>query len=174
MNIRKITCILLAALFGASGAWAKNLEYEVKAAFIYNFAKFVKWPEGTSKITFCIVGKNPFGASVDSVDGKPIADKAFKVALTGSLSAACNIVFISESERSRLASIIESIKSDGVLTVADTEGFAAKGVMINFFIDDEGRVRFELNNDAIKKGGVLISSQLLKLGKVVDGAGVRP
>lgn len=173
MNIRGATCILLVALFGASGAWAKDIEYDVKAAFIYNFAKFVKWPEGTSKITFCIVGKNPFGASTDGVDGKPVADKTFKVALTGALNAACNIVFIAESERGRLASTLESIKGDGVLTVADTEGFAARGVMINFFIDEEGRVRFEVNNEAMKKGGVIIGSQLLKLGKVVNGAGVR-
>jgi len=78
----------------------------------------------------------------------------------------CHLVFISKSERSRLADIFSSLESASVLTVSETENFARRGGIINFYLDGN-KVRFEINADAAQRKGIKISSQLLKLGKVL-------
>lgn len=146
-------------------------EYEVKAAFIYNIAKFVSWPPGreasTEHLTLCILGNDPFGKALDVVRGKGSGSKVWEIRyqrVTDNLQA-CQILFIAASEAGHLEEVLAGL--DGaVLTIGDSEGFAVRGSMINFFMEDR-KVRFEINLDAAHRARLNISSQLLRLAKIV-------
>jgi hypothetical protein len=175
----RLTVILTACLVAASGgcfsAWGQSAsEYEVKAAFLYNFAKFVEWPAQSFKgpddpITICIVGQNPFGHMLeDTVNGKTLEGRAFVVRNVPDVQQAgrCHILFVSSSERKNLQAILAGIRTPGVLTVGETEGFAMNGGVINFKLED-GKVRFEINLHAAAKEGLQIRSHLLSLAQIV-------
>jgi hypothetical protein len=165
--------IFLGLLAGsASGETAE--EYRVKAAFLFNFAKFVEWPPHTFKsvedpILICIVGKNPFGDFLyQAVSGHTVQGKSFGVRQIAELPqmSGCNIVFVASSERKRLATIFHEIKTAGVLTVGESDNFTAEGGVINFRIED-GTVRLQINVDAAAQEQVRISSKLLGLAEIV-------
>ncbi len=163
-------------------AWADAGEYDVKAAFLYNFAKFVDWPstafpEPNSTFRICVLGKDPFGGSLQSaVGGEEIAGHKLTVVRTDSLPkpAGCQILFVSRSERDQLPQVLAAVKDAPVLTVADTQGFLEQGGIINFLIEGS-KVRFEINNEAANRAGIKISSKLLQLARrVVPNPGARP
>jgi YfiR/HmsC-like len=151
-----------------------QLEYEVKTAFLYNFAKFVQWPadavSGGAPIRLCILGQDPFGSLLESgLRGKTLGEKPIEI---GRLSDArqvtgCQVLFISASERSQAAAILEVLSARPILTVSEIPGFAADGGMVNFYIEDR-RIRFEINPKSAARCGLRISSQLLKLSRIVD------
>jgi len=151
-------------------------EYQVKAVFLYNFAKFIEWPptmfENNDNITLCVLGEDPFGNFLSSLEGKNIKDKKFAIKRIKTIKniKQCHILFISSSEKNHLYNIFNYIKVKGlnVLTVGDTKGFTQKGGIINFIIINN-KVRFEINIDAAKQAGLKISSKLLKLAKIVQG-----
>ena len=173
-------CLVLVGCVGASAffaSWARGKdfnEYQVKAAFLYNFAKFVEWPAQSFKgpddpIAICVVGQNPFGSMLeDTVKGKRLEGRAFVVRTVADVQQAggCHILFVSSSEREHLQSILASIKTTGILTVGETAGFAKDGGIINFKLDG-GMVRFEINIDAAAKEGLQIRSNLLSLAQIV-------
>ena len=169
--------VMLAGLAGASGQSVG--EYQVKAAFLFNFAKFVEWPPETmdnsrGPIAICVVGQNPFGQSLnDAVSGKTISGRpiAVRMMATYAVGDGCHILFVSGSERKRLPSILEAARNAGVLTVGDGEGFASEGGMIGFKLD-EGKVRFEINLLAAERQKLHISSKLLSLALIVRNARV--
>jgi hypothetical protein len=149
-------------------------EYQVKAAFLYNFAKFVEWPPQTFKnfsepIKICVLGQDPFGQALEeAVSGKHIEGRAL---LVRNISAArqagnCQILFVSSSERKRLPAIFVGIKAAGILTVGEMEGFTAEGGVVNFRLEN-GRVRIEVNVQAAEQGRLRISSKLLSLAQIV-------
>ncbi|MGH9395871.1 MAG: YfiR family protein [Terriglobia bacterium] len=163
-------------IVGAAGAHSQEVsEYDVKAAFLYDFSKFVSWPAGAFKtqnspVTICVLGRNPFGDALDRVvTGKILNGRSFSVKYMTGVEAvkSCQIVFISRSERTHLKAILDSLGTSGVLTVGDTDGFAKQGVMINLFME-ENRVHFEINNKAALEAGVSMSSKLLGLAKIVN------
>lgn len=82
----------------------------------------------------------------------------------------CSVLFISASDSGNLSQILEGIKGAPVLTVGDTEGYAGRGVVVNFFLEDN-KVRFEINVEASRLAGLTISSQLLKLARIVPASG---
>jgi hypothetical protein len=145
-------------------------EYEVKAAFIFNFTKFVEWPveNQISNWRLCLVGTDPFGAALDELNGKIVKEKKMAVKRDESLGnlKSCQILFISSSEKERLRPILGAIKEHNVLTISDTENFARQGVMINFYVEDN-KVRFEINPDAIRRSGLRITSKLLRLARLI-------
>ena len=144
-------------------------EYEVKAAFLFNFTKFIEWPAGRlgkgETIVIGIVGQDPFGRVIDdivqgkSIDGHSIAVRRLKWADD---LGNCHLLFVpaGEADGGRLA----KLTSRSVVVVGETPGFTRKGGTINFVIDG-GRVRFEINGNAAKASGVVISSKLLGLAK---------
>src|ERR1700674_1256366 len=169
------SCVICVLLAGATVVRAQEpppSEYEVKAAFLYNFAKFVEWPARPAPdgnvLTLCILGPNPFGNALGILQGKPVGNMAWKVVLADSKThiQECRVLFISASESGNLSQILEGIKGAPVLTVGDTEGYAGRGVIINFYLQ-ENKVRFEINVEASKQAGLAISSQLLKLARIV-------
>jgi hypothetical protein len=148
-------------------------EYDVKAAFLYNLTKFIEWPDKSldqkSALTIYILGDAPFGNALDAIRGKTIKGKAIVVKKTNSLDILKHgdILFISNSEKGRLEQILKGISGLPILTVGDTESFAENGVIVNFYIEDN-KIRFEINIEAAKRAGLRISSNLLRLGKIIS------
>lgn len=170
--------ILAAAIplaFAGNGAQRAS-EYAVKAAFVYDFSKFVTWPDRAFKspdspVSICVLGDNPFGGALDRiVAGKTVSGRTFRVLYPASAVEArtCQIVFISRSEQQQLKAILSELAASSALTIGDAAGYAAQGVMINLFLKDD-RVRFEINDEAAQKAGIDISSKLLSLARLVGG-----
>jgi hypothetical protein len=169
-----LAVLLLAAPAGAARSPEEDLEYGVKAAFLYNFAKFVDWPAGAfpdarSPFNLCVLGDDPFGPLLDrtvaddSIDGRPIAVRrgARLAELRG-----CHVLFVSRSERERRREVLAALHNAAVLTVGDADGFLADGGMIDFVLESN-RVRFEVNLAAVEKSPLKMSSKLLRLARVV-------
>ncbi len=149
------------------------VEYKVKAAFLYNFAKFVEWPDkafSSSEGTFrlCVLGDDPFGPALKSLEGKLVRGRALRVIRCADILEAekSHMVFIARSEQDRLTEILSRLKDRSVLTVSDLTGFAKQGGCIGF-IDAGKKLRFEINPEATKEADLKVSSQLMKLAKIV-------
>lgn len=152
-------------------------EYQLKAAFLFNFAKFIQWPASAfpsaqSEFEICILGDDPFGKSIDDVlRDKAISEHPVAILRCKGLSdlTHCHIVFVSSSEKKRLSEILASLKGANALVVGETDGFAESGGAIQFTIENQ-RVRFIINVDAAEHAGLQVSSKLLALAKVVREA----
>ena len=171
--MRGIFLLLLAA---PAGQERDAPEYEIKAAFLYNFATFVEWPSSAfageeSPFVVGVVGKDPFGPGLEEVfQGKTVGKRQIVVrrsAEEGDLPV-CHLLFICKSERERAPKILEYLKGVPTLKVADFPGFAASGGCINFFIEGK-KVRFEINPESAKRANLRVSSKLLRLARVVEG-----
>ncbi|HUI76802.1 MAG TPA: YfiR family protein [Bryobacteraceae bacterium] len=170
---------VVAALASVSGLAScddaqEPVEYEVKAAFLYNFAKFVQWPSdaagASASLRLCILGRDPFGSLLEkALTGRTVGEKPIEIgrAAEARQLSTCQVVFISSSERTQAAAIVATLSARPILTVSEIPGFAALGGMVNFYIEDR-RIRFEINPKAAARSGLRISSQLLKLARVVD------
>lgn len=152
---------------------ALQREYEIKAAYLYNFINYIDWPADTfppegGTITVGILGESPFGPALDPLKGKQIKGRtlALKQVESAKDLEQCQIVFVCPSEKSRLSEILGQLKNARILTVSEIDGFAERGGIINF-ISERNKVRFEINADAAKRTGLTISSELLKLAKLV-------
>ncbi len=174
-----LVCLLLpVAVLGApvQAQPRMALEYQVKAAFLYNFARFVDWPPEafaptSDSLIVGLIGEDPFGVVLDQTLGdKFLHDRKVVVRRFQRIEsvAECHILFISASEEARLGEIMQRLNGASVLTVSDVDGFAERGGIIGFRRQDN-RVRFEINADAAKRVGLKISSQLLKLAIRVIG-----
>jgi hypothetical protein len=174
---RHATLALCALLFGFIISFGFNglaedqsTEYQIKAAFLFNFAKFVDWPpdafpETNSPIVIGVLGKNVFGKDLENtIRDKTVNNHPFAfVAVTSAKEAVrCHILFISPSEKDNLKKIVDSLHNASVLTVSETDEFIKAGGMVNFVIQDD-KVRFQISDDAAKKAGLRISSKLLSL-----------
>ena len=165
--------VLLGLMSVAVGAQALS-EYKVKAAFLYNFAKFVEWPQDAFRapddpFTICVLGENPFGnALAEAVKGNTLNGRGFiERHITNTQEAkACQILFISSSEHDQLRAIMKELTGASILTVADTRGSAQQGSIVDFMLQDN-KVRFEFNTDAAERAQLKISSKLLSLAKIV-------
>ena len=153
-------------------------EYQLKAAFLFNFAKFIDWPVASfsgpeARFSICILGMDPFGRSMDDLlRGKMIADRRVSVERSKQIADVrhCQMVFVSSSEKSHLKEILDGLKGTSVLVVGETDGFAEAGGAIQFAIEDN-HVRFLINMDAADRAGLKVSSNLLSLAHVVHDGG---
>jgi hypothetical protein len=150
-------------------------EYFVKAAFIYNFIKFIEWPAKSTDPTLktfniYILGDDPSAGAFESLNGKNAKGKTIYVKKVFSVNSLKDphIIFVSQSEKYRIHRIVSLLKGIDVITVGDTVGYANKGVMINFFLENN-KVRFEINIDMFKQKNMQVSSKLLSLAKIVSG-----
>lgn len=145
-------------------------EYQVKAAFLLNFAKFVEWPAGRVKETFTIgvLGRDPFKSALDSLSGKTVRGKRVVVRRYEEPDEAreADILFISASEKRELPRILKTVRGNSILTVGDSKDFGRSGVVINLLLLRK-RVGFEINLAAAQRDGLQISSNLLKLAQEV-------
>ena len=149
-------------------------EYQVKAAYLFNFLKFVEWPEGAfadplAPIVIGIVGDDPFEDALPqvvvgkTVQGRDLVIRKYRV---GEDLRTSHILFISASEKRRLPQLLAGLRGSNVLTVADFEGFLEEGGMIQLF-SENNRVRFAINVDAAVRAKLKLSSKLLSLARVV-------
>lgn len=148
-------------------------EYRVKAAYLYNFAKFVEWPNDlfaspTSPIILGILGDDPFADALDSIRNKAIGSRRFEIKKIRSIDELrpCHLLFISTSESNRLSTILASLKQSRILTIGDVDGFTQKGGIINLVLVNN-TVGFEINIDAANRAGLRINSRLLGIATVV-------
>lgn len=158
---------LVAAL--AASAAAQD-EYGVKAAFLFNFAKFVEWPADAfaapdAGLVMCVAGAGDVDAAVQgTVKGKLVNGRPIEVRRVSDGDVrSCHLLFVADG-RARAAELVEGARSASVLTVGETPGFTQLGGVINFTTEDN-KVRFEINEDAAKKARLKISSKLLSLAK---------
>ncbi|HEV7506588.1 MAG TPA: YfiR family protein [Thermoanaerobaculia bacterium] len=160
---------------GAAHAQAVAPEYDVKAAFLFNFTKFVEWPptafaDERSPLKLCVLGENPFGKTLRALTGEEVGGRKLLLTHLDNLNnlETCHVLFVSRSERDRLPKILADLQSAPVLTVGDTPGFIDQGGMINFILE-ASKVRFDVNQEAAERAGIKISSRLLALAKHVKG-----
>ena len=166
--------------YAQTGDAPDSSEYLIKAGFIYNFAKFVEWPSAAfaqpdSPIVIGVLGTDPFGSVLDRlVQDKKIGQRGFVVRrykwgkdLKDLKDLRdCKILFVSTSEKAHADEIIQLVKWLPILTVGETPGFAERGGVIRFTVEDN-RVRFEVNVDAAHQADLNISSRLLTLAKII-------
>jgi hypothetical protein len=192
-GVRKLLVLLLAVAAALSvpsqaapGGSADDLrilrveEYRLKAEFLERFTHFVKWPPKNDKheaekpppppFVLCVIGSDPFGDSLRrlartrKVDDRPIELRQLRNAAD---APSCQLLFISASERERLDQVLAAARGNGVLTVGDTDGYGARGVLINLFVADD-KIGFEVNERAAKREGFELSARLLKLARLVE------
>jgi hypothetical protein len=164
-----IAAFALAATAMAPRARAATLEYPVKAAFLYKFAPFVEWPprafdSGTSPLTLCVVGFDPFGATLDkAIDGQRIGARPVVARRLETIGAGsgCHIAYIGGSRAQPVAEGLAALAGSPVLTVTDQSMGSARGA-VHFVIKDD-RVRFHIDDAEAAGHGVNISSKLMRL-----------
>lgn len=168
--ILRLGLVWLLAVGGARAQESQPTVNQLKAAFIYNFAKFVEWPpaafgEATSPIVIGVLGDNSIRGDLDrtirdkTINDRPLVIREFRSAAD---ATNCHLLFIGASETARLPEILDSLHSASVLTVGETDEFTRKGGMISF-IPGETKIRFRINEGAAKSVGLKISSKLLSL-----------
>ncbi len=155
-----------------------SVEYQVKAAFLFNFAKFVEWPSDTfvsanSPIILCVFGYDPLGNALDEIiRGKAINNRAVVARRINELPdlKSCQLVFVSSVEYKHLSEVLKSLKGTSALVVGESDGFAERGGGIQFLLEDR-KLRFAVNVDAIQRARLAVSSKLLALAKIVHDQG---
>jgi hypothetical protein len=150
------------------------LAYQVKAAFLLNFTKFVEWPQAAfaapdSSIAICVLGEDPFGTILDrTIEGEMVGSRAVRARrLTPDDDLRdCHVLFIGRSEREQFPKIVSQLRGSSVLTVSELPGFADAGGMFEFIVD-EGKARFYINARATEAAGLRLSSRLLRVAKEI-------
>ncbi len=167
--------LLLFVALGLGSARAQSKEYQLKAAFLFNFAQFVQWPstsfsDDNAPFRIGILGDDPFGSALEeTIQGETINNRRLRIQRAQNFDDLqnCQLIFISKSEEGRLAEIFSKLDSKPILTVSDIDSFAQNGGAIDFYLQGS-KVRFEINPGSAQRGGLKISSQLLSLGKIVE------
>jgi hypothetical protein len=173
----RLFLMLLALLLplGKSGA-DPSREYQLKAAFLFNFSQFVEWPESSfahSKAPFVIgvIGDDPFGSFLDQlVQGEHVRDRPVVVRRFGKVADVgdCQILFVSRSETMQWKSIADELKGRSILTVADGSGTARDDGIIRFAMES-GKIRLIVDVDGARESDLRISSKLLRTAQIVNG-----
>lgn len=167
--------VLSVTLATARPQAAHPTQYDVEAVYLFNFGKFVSWPQkNTTGFVICILGENPFGSALDrtisgeNIAGRKVEDK--RIARETDV-AGCSILYISRSEEQHLPRIFSATRGLPLLTVSDIPDFAQRGGMIQFVVDN-GKVRFQVNRAPAERSGLALSSELLKVAvRVTNSAG---
>jgi hypothetical protein len=152
-------------LAGSAFAQETALEYEVKAAYLYNFVKFVAWPPAAARgpLTICVAAPSPFATALDdivrgeSIEGRPITTRVVE-----DPQASCQVLFIPRAVPS--LEYLRALRTLPVLTVGETPEFVRDGGIVNF-VRDAGMIHFEIDQDNARRAGLQISSRLLRLAR---------
>ena len=168
--------LLLAAAFPALAASRQNnnLEYQVKAVYLYNFIRFIDIPDkqgrdSSAEVKICILGQDPFESSLSVIASQRPRGRALNISRIFSVErgSGCHVLFISNSESGRLNQIMAHLKHSGTLTVGEMPQFARHGGVIGFVIK-KNRVRLEINLDVARREGLKISANLLEVATIVE------
>ena len=174
---RVVACVVIGALlamFSAAPGAAQERSFQLKAAFLANFTQYVEWPKTAfssddAPFVFGVLGDNPFGSALnelaagETIHGRKVVIQQYKSAEE---IRECHVLFISDSERPRLASALRVLKGRSILTVSDLEGFTASGGIIQFVT--QTRIRFRINPTAARDANLIVSSKLLRLASAAE------
>jgi hypothetical protein len=167
-----VGAVAVSAISAGIGAQQRNIEYEVKAAFLYNFLTFVHWPESAfagpgAPFRLCIVGQDPFGSALEAlVNGESVGTHRTSLErLTEDQSAsACHVAFVSKNDDDRLETIVRVTEKRSVLVVGETPRLNQLCGGIAFAVEGD-RVRFDINLPALTGRGLRVSSKLLRVAR---------
>jgi YfiR/HmsC-like len=170
MKMRKFVIPLIFLLF-ACLANAQISEYEYKAAYIERFTRFIEWPINSDSIKFriAVIGNNSFNTSLDELfDEIKVKNRNVELIYTNDISdlSEVDLVFIPFSFKKRVKEILEYTRERPILTISDSKGFCALGVHINMYSDNK-YIRFEINQEALEKSKLEVSSLLLASASIV-------
>ncbi len=179
-RLLRVACILVASWCSGAMSAPPAAEYQVKAAYLFNFGQFVEWPvqaydSPNAPFVICVVGDDPFGKTLDDVvAGESLGGHAFVIRRFRNPKdiSACHILFIGRSEAARLDETLQVLKGRSVLTVTDIAGAETRGAMI-VLVNDRNRIRMRINVAAAKSSNLAISSKLLRPAEVVGNEGER-
>ncbi|HXR15353.1 MAG TPA: YfiR family protein [Terriglobales bacterium] len=168
-----LLCLALCFVSVVAAAQSAS-EYQVKAAFLFNFAKFVEWPADAFPTTdaplqVCVLGQDPFGGDFEQmIEDKTVNGHRLEIVHPEGVpqARACQVLFIASSEKQKERDILRGLAGVSVLTVGDIPGFAKMGGIINFVLD-ENRVRFEINVKAAERVHLKLSARLLTVAKLI-------
>jgi hypothetical protein len=165
---RPLLAVLLLAVAAQSRPAAQDVstEYRVKAAFLYNFVKFVEWPSRTEPgpIVICVAGRNPFGSILDdTIRGETVRGRTLAARVILEPDPGCHVTFVPTGAST---AYLRAARGTPTLTVGESPDFIQQGGLIRFYLDG-GTVRFEINRDGAERSGVRISSRLLQLARLV-------
>lgn len=168
--------VLLGTLAPGLGGQDVREEYQVKAAYLFNFAKFVEWPAAAFRSTdaplaLCVAGRDPFGSALAAYEGRLVQGREVRVrrGVAAGDVRSCNILFVSDSEERRLPPILAQTAGFPVLTVSDLDGFVDAGGVIGL-VEADSRVQFEVNLASAARAQLKLSTQLLRLARRVRGS----
>jgi hypothetical protein len=173
---RLLAAVLLCAGAAVTSAQDADLEYRVKAAYLFNFTKFIEWPSAafvggrSFSFSICVAGRNPFGPALtttligETAAGLPLAARV----VNAGGAAGCHVLFVPAGVAA--GPYLRNVDRSPVLTVGESPDFLADGGIINF-VRDGGRVRFEINQAAAERAQLRISSRLLQLGRASEPRG---
>jgi len=164
----------LVLVLSASAGATELEEYKIKSGMLFNFTYFVEWPpeslNKTRTLNVCIAGDNSSNRSFHQLHGKPFKERTVIVKFIrepGNI-AGCNMLFLNRSESHQLSAYLQLAYKRSILTVSDIENFASQGGIIGF-IEQNGKVRFEINLDAAQQSKIRINSRLLNLARIISG-----
>ncbi len=153
-------------------------EYDFKARFVYQFCNFVDWPKdlklGGKTFLIGVVGRDPFGKHLERFAGAAVDDKKIVIERFPAAKDVkpCHVLFVAAD--ADLPAVLAKTRNQPVLLVSDRSGWAEKGTMINMYLDEQKRVRFEINHEAAKRAQLNIRANLLKLARLVKDAPEAP
>jgi hypothetical protein len=169
-----ILLIITASMIpGTPARSLEGTEYQIKAAMMVNFIQFIDWPDDPGRsgdlMTIGIIGADNFGPTLDAIEGRIVNGKQLKIRRFKSIQeiSQCQILFVPESETSRINEIISSLRGTPVLTIGEAERFTQLGGIIRFYIEEK-HVRFEINQTAAIQSKLKISAKLMEIAKIIN------
>ena len=172
---RRVVGLLTLAVFAALAAYpaaqTATLEYQVKAAYLLNFLKFVEFPPGTGPINICVAGRNPFGTLLDdTVRGEQIQGRPVTARVILEPEPNCHLIFV--PERAATGAYLRAARGTATLTVGETPQFIMQGGIVNF-VREGNHIRFQIDPMAADQAKLRISSRLLQLATIVKPGDAR-
>lgn len=170
--VRLVALLIVVAVLGQQAIEAQTVsaEYRVKAAYLYNFLKFVEFPDaGTGPLVICVAGRNPFGTLLgELVRDEVVGTRRIEARVILEPEPGCHILFVPNAAATR--AYLRAARDTPTMTVGESDTFIARGGVANFYIEGEN-VRFEISPAAAARAKLRISSRLLNLARLVDASG---
>ncbi len=170
---------LIVSMFSSIQSFAQgnSIEYKIKAGYLYNFTKFVSWPENDSEtFNLCIIGKDPFGSIINSIEKRTVKNKPIRLYRFQSISDVkhCHIVYFGTFDKQwrkvgfSIGGVLTVGSLENALTTGETKKFTQAGGMFAFFLKD-GKVKLQINLKALKKSNLEVSAKLMEIAEIYEG-----
>lgn len=168
-------CLLGACLFNAWAAEGEDLEQRIKVAYLYNFTKFIEWPESSSTgpetpFVLAVIGSDHFNSALKTLKQKRVKGRPLHIVHLDRIKARplrIDMLFVGLADPEEIETALSAVENQATLTVGDAPAFSDVGGLINFYRADK-KIRFEINAQAAHNKGFKLSSQLLKLARIVE------